>query len=257
MKKLHEVINSIEEFAPPALAQFDHVGLLQGELMQPIRKVGLTLDYSLQAIREAARLKCDLLVTHHGPTDVCYPLRGNLLHKICEADAKKLAVYRCHLSLDLCEGGIIDSVCKLLQIPAIKTRLTYGRHNIFGGVNLAKDFQLTYDELIERTMVFNGNYLRIAGEKREVFSRIAITSGAGFKMEFFDQLKPEVYIGGEFEQEAVKYAEDLGIMLVELGHHASETRALDIIASKIKKMVGVPVVQIEIPDTIEVVKERN
>lgn len=253
MKSLSTCISIIEAFAPPALATFDYVGLLHGESTQKINKIGLTLDYSLQAITQAIDLSCDLLITHHGPTEIAYPLRGNNLEKIRLAASHNLAVYRCHLTLDFCDGGVIDTLCELLKIPATKQSLSYRGILIFGGVNLSTKLAITLDDLVKRAAVLGGNELRIAGPKRLHFKRIAITSGQGFFGEFFDQLHPDMYIAGEFEQEAVKYAEDLGITLVELGHHQSEQSTLPIIAARLEQKIGIPIIPIEIMDTIQTI----
>jgi len=250
MKDLKYIVEELEKFAPPQLALFDHVGLLQGELTQEIAKVGLTLDYSLRAIQQAIDDGCQLLITHHGPTSN-FPPTGNNLAKQTLASEAGLAIYRCHLSLDFCDGGIIEELCKLMKIPAKPATTTYGSHTIHGGVRLVEDYPMTFDELLTRSRVLGHPYVRIAGKKRINFKRIAITSGKGFIGEFFDQLKPEVYIAGEFEQEATKYAEDLGIMLVELSHHASESKPLEGVAKTLELKLGVPVVHIEVPDTIE------
>lgn len=60
----------------------------------------------------------------------------------------------------------------------------------------------------------------------------------------------DLYIAGEFEQEAVRAAEDMGITLLELTHHASEARPLEIIAKKLEKILGIEVKFIETPDSI-------
>lgn len=254
MRLLKNVVSEIERFATPDLAIFDYVGLLNGDMSKPIFKVGLTLDYSLQAIEIAIEDKCDLLITHHGPTDISYPLIGNNLAKIELAARSGLAIYRSHLSLDFCEDGIIDSLCRALNIPARKTLLNYEGHSIFGGVNLAKKYPLTLNQLQDRIANMGISQYRVAGAIKTKFSRIAVTSGAGFFGDFMDQLCPEVYIAGEFEQEATKYAEDLGIMLIELGHHQSESTILARMVSKFSKLLGLPVQFIEIPDTIQTIK---
>ena len=55
---LTKIINKFEVFAPPSLAQFDYAGLLIGDSRKPIRRVGLTLDFSLLAMREAVKFGC-------------------------------------------------------------------------------------------------------------------------------------------------------------------------------------------------------
>jgi dinuclear metal center YbgI/SA1388 family protein len=236
--KLKQVIEKLEQFAPPELASFDYVGLIQGDLDQEINKIGLTLDYSLQAIERSIADGCQLLITHHGPTDINFPLSGNKLAKHTTAANAKLAVYRCHLNLDFCKGGIIEELSNLLGLPTKPVQTNY---------------HMTLNQLLKRTEALKTKYVRIAGKKKDKFERIAITSGKGFIDDFMDQSKAEVYIAGEFEQEATKYAEDLGIMLIELSHHASESRPLEVIRPKLEKLLGLEVVLMEISDTIEVI----
>lgn len=250
MKKISKIIEELEAFAAPSLAQFDYVGLLQGDIDQSVRKIGLTLDYSLQAIKQAVKSNCQLLITHHGPLSIHYPVFGNNLNKILLAEQNELAVYRCHLNLDFCEGGIIEELSNMLKIPTVPSVTRYESFIIRGGVRLAENYPLTYSELIDRIKILNSNCIRIAGPRKMSFKRIAITSGKGFISEFFDQLRPDVYIAGEFEQEATKYAEDLGIMLVELSHHASEAMPLKNISPKLSELLNTEVINIEIPDTI-------
>lgn len=253
MKKLSEIIEELEIFAPPSLAQFDYVGLLQGDMDQSVKKIGLTLDYSLQAIEQAIKFQCQLLITHHGPTSIHYPLFGNNLHKISLAQQHKLGVYRCHLNLDFCKGGIIEELSNILEIPTVPSVTRYESYIIEGGVRLSENYPLTFIELMKRIEILNSTCIRIAGPKKKHFNRIALTSGKGFISEFFDQIKPDVYIAGEFEQEATKYAEDLDIMLVELSHHASEARPLINISPKLSDLLNMEVVDIEIPDTLKIV----
>ncbi len=257
MKKLQTVIELIEQFASPDLAKFDYVGLLVGDLQQPIKKIGLTLDCCTQAIEKAIGSGCDLLITHHGPTEIRYPQYGNGLTQFSLAKANNLSIYRAHLNLDFCVGGIIDTLSSLLRVPTTKTKLIYEGNPIYGGVNLAENYPMTFIDLKKRIRKLGIKQIRVAGRQKQKFSRISITSGAGFFGEFMDQLKPEVYIAGEFEQEATKYAEDLGIMLVELGHHASEARVLEKLAPNFSKMLKLPVQFIEIPDTIQVIKIKE
>lgn len=250
------ICDQIEKFAPPNLAIFDYVGLLHGDKNQSVKKVGITLDYSHSAIEQAIQKGCQLLITHHGPTSIAYPLTGNNLNKIATAHAGGLAVYRCHLNLDFCKGGIIDTLCEVVGIPAIKQHTRYEGHQLYGGVNFIER-QYTYDQLITHLKKVGSSHIRVAGPHKNIVTRVAITSGQGFIGEFFDQLRPDVYIAGEFEQEAMKYGEDLGIMLIELGHHYSETIPLRRIAKRLQKNIGVPIIPIEVDDTVRVIAQKG
>lgn len=251
MKKLSKVISEIEMFAPPTLALFDFVGLLQGEYDQPIQKIGVTLDYSLQAIQQAAENNCDLLITHHGPTEITYPLIGNTLKKIQTAAESNLSIYRAHLNLDFCKHGIIEELCSALELTTVPITTHYNQTVIHGGVRLVKGEVLTLNELLIKIRKIRIKNIRLAGTKKNTFKKIAITSGQGFIPDFFDQIKPDLYIAGEFEQEAIKYAEDLGIMLIELGHHASEVIPLERVGKTLSRLLEIEVMTIEIKDTIQ------
>jgi dinuclear metal center YbgI/SA1388 family protein len=219
---LTNIIDKFEKIAPPSLAQFDYIGLLVGDKNKPVSKIGLTLDFSLLAMREAVKRGCHALITHHGPTKIDTPIQGNMAEKIRFCVEKDLPVYRAHLNLDFCRGGIIETLCDLLKIKTRGTVLSFGPHRIINGVRISS-IPIKLEDLLKRTKTLRPTTIRMAGPKRKKFNRIAITSGQGFFETFMGQLAPlDLYIAGEFEQEAVRTAEDMGITLLELTHHASE-----------------------------------
>lgn len=247
---MNDVIGRFEQFAPTKLAEFDYVGLLLGNANKSITRIGLTLDFSLLAMKEAVRGGCDAFITHHGPTKFDAPILGNMAEKIRFCSEHNLPVYRTHLNLDFCKGGIIDTLCQIMSLKVQTTTLRLGKHNIVNGIKICET-PLTLKQVLSRTARLRPKTLRIAGPERSRFERIAITSGQGFFETFMGQLAPlDLYIAGEFEQEAVRAAEDMGITLLELGHHASEARPLELIAPRLSKILGVEVVFIETPDTI-------
>ena len=247
---LTNIIDKFEKFAPPSLAPFDYVGLLVGDARKTIRRVGLTLDFSLLAMKKAVKMNCDALITHHGPLKFETPIQGNVADEIKFCVENNLTVYRAHLNLDFCQGGIIDTMCRILRFDTKTTTLRFGEHIIINGVKLCEQ-KIALDDLLHRVKRFNPTTIRMAGPMHKHFQRIAITSGQGFFETFMGQLVPlDLYIAGEFEQEAVRAAEDMGITLLELGHHASEARPLELIAPKLSKVLGVEVMFIEILDSI-------
>lgn len=247
---LTEIIDKFEKFAPPSLAPFDYAGLLLGDRRKRIKKIAMTLDFSLLAMRKGVEQNCDLLITHHGPTKFEMPILGNMAKKIQFCSQHNLPVYRAHLNLDFCNDGIIETLCCLLGLKTRETILRFGEYTIKNGVRLAEK-KIELKTLLTRTERLRPKTIRMAGPNRNEFRRIAITSGQGFFETFMGQLAPlDLYIAGEFEQEAVRAAEDMEITLLELTHHASEARPLELIAPKLSKVLGVKVVFIETPDTI-------
>lgn len=63
---LREVLAVVEHVYPPATAQsWDQVGLVTGDLEQPVRRIHLAVDPTLEVVAEARDLGADLLITHH------------------------------------------------------------------------------------------------------------------------------------------------------------------------------------------------
>lgn len=254
---LNNVIEKFEVFAPPRLASFDYVGLLLGDARKKVKRIGLTLDFSLLAMRKAVEMNCDALITHHGPTKFDASILGNMAEKIRFCSEHDLPVCREHLNFDFCKGGIIDTLCHILEFNTDTTRLRLGEHVITNGVKICKS-SITLTDVLSRVRRLRPTSLRMAGPKRTRFERFAITSGQGFFETFMGQLAPlDLYIAGEFEQEAVRAAEDMGITLLELTHYASEARPLELIAPRLSKILGVEVAFIETPDSIRNIAVRR
>lgn len=246
---LTNIISKFEVFAPPSLAPFDYVGLLLGDSRKKLKRIGLTLDFSLLAMQKAVEMKCDALITHHGPTKIETPILGNMAEKFQFCSKHNLPVYRAHLNLDFCDGGIIETLAGILGLKTKGTMLSFGSHVVKNGVRISDD-QIELKDLMNRVRKLQPKTIRMAGPNRDTFKKIAITSEQGFFETFMGQLPSlDLYIAGEFEQEAVRAAEDMGITLLELTHHASEARPLEVIAPTLSKILGIEVIFIETPDT--------
>lgn len=64
--QVKEIYNWLDAYAPFAgQERWDNSGLLVGSMEQEVHGVLLTLDISLDAVEEAARKHCDLLLAHH------------------------------------------------------------------------------------------------------------------------------------------------------------------------------------------------
>lgn len=249
--KLSKIIAIAEKLAPPKLAEFDYVGLLIGDKNKQIEKIGVTLDYSVSSIKSAIGRKCDLLVVHHGPDKKNLEEMGKEELKLLLNN--NLAVYRAHLNLDFAKDGIIDNLCKIMRFNTNPAETFYMGIRIIGGVYVASG-KFTFDELIKRVSIINPHSIRFAGVKKQIYRKIAISSGAGFKPEFFEQLKPDAYISGELNQKAIKTAEDLGITLIEATHHSTENLSLKLFSEKMQKTIPeVKIEFIDLPDSLNVI----
>lgn len=247
---LDKIIKRLEKFAPPILTKLDNSGLIvKGR--KDIRKIGVTLDFSMNAIKQAIERNCDLLIIHHGPEFGEDKDNEYIKKKLKLAKENNLSVFRMHLNLDFIKNGLIDNFCKLLSLKAKPTVTIYKNNKIKGGVYLAKD-NLSSKDLIKRVKKLNPKSIRIAGVKKDVYNKIAVATGAGFIPEFFDQLMPDVYISGELTQEAIRTAEDLGITLIEVTHYL-ESKTLEVFSKRLGKMLPLEIEFIDLGDSLEVV----
>src|SRR6476469_10550234 len=83
---LADVVRVLDHLYPPATAQsWDQVGLVAGDLAQPVRRIHFAVDPTLAVIQEARALGADLLVTHH-------PLLLRGVHSVATTTAKGAAV---------------------------------------------------------------------------------------------------------------------------------------------------------------------
>lgn len=118
--KCQVVIDAMEKLAPKYLAEnWDNVGLLLGNPAQPVSKILIALDLTLEIAKQAVDQDVDLIITHHpvifkGIQRIRTDLpQGKLLSLLMKAD---IAVYSAHTNLDIAESGVNDVLSDLLSL---------------------------------------------------------------------------------------------------------------------------------------------
>ena len=117
-----DILATIDRLAPFGLAEpWDHVGLQVGAPEDEVSGVLVALEVDDAALDEAARLGCELVLTHH-------PLIFSPLERLTREDpAGRLAlraaregrsVAIAHTNLDKAHGGIADIVANMLGLEA-------------------------------------------------------------------------------------------------------------------------------------------
>ncbi|CAN0057363.1 unnamed protein product [Lampetra planeri] len=111
--ELHAVVRTLEELAPPALAEsWDNVGLLV-EPSPPhcVSTLLLTNDLTEEVLQEAVRLPAQMVLSYHPP--VFAPLRSLTMRSwkerlVVTALENRVAVYSPHTCYDALRGGVND-----------------------------------------------------------------------------------------------------------------------------------------------------
>ena len=120
IKEFEEYMNKI---APTYLKEdFDNVGLMVGDVEDKISKVLVALDGTIEVIEEAVEKNCDLILTHH-PLIFSKPsaITNKTIQgvKIRNLIKNNIALYSAHTNLDSVNGGITDTLGKILELENI------------------------------------------------------------------------------------------------------------------------------------------
>ncbi|MBW6515543.1 MAG: Nif3-like dinuclear metal center hexameric protein [Candidatus Cloacimonetes bacterium] len=118
-KRVADVIEVLEDFAPPKLAySWDNVGLLIGERDSEISKVLVCLDVTPSVVEHAIKNNFSLIIAHH-------PLIFNPLKNVTDPLILKLirnnvSVYVMHTNLDLVKNGVSKALADRLGLQNLK-----------------------------------------------------------------------------------------------------------------------------------------
>jgi len=233
---LEDVIKTLEEIAPPVLAEdWDNVGLMIGSRKQKVSKIMCALDINEEVASEAVQNNVQCIVTHH-------PLLFKPLHKI-DFDSSKgsiikklicqdISVYAMHTNYDIVRGGINDILCQKLSIN--NTEVLH-ISNLSRGSGIGRYGELsqatTLEDFIEKIkQVFKLSYVRVTDTTNRPVKRIAICSGSGGDYISRAAEVADVYITGDIKFHEAQEAKALGLSVIDIGHYASENISISHIA---------------------------
>ena len=229
---LREVVTALERLYPPHTASsWDRVGLVSGDLDQPVSLVHFAVDPTLAVIDEARTAGADLLVTHH-------PLLLRGVHTVATTTAKgasvtslivnRIALYAAHTNADVASPGVCDalaSACALVDVGPLEVvaGVGHGRVGSLAAPLALRDFVQRLSEVLPKA----AGGIRVAGPADAMVSRVAVVGGAGD--DFFDAVRAsraDVYVTADLRHHPVLEAREEargGIpYLVDAGHWATE-----------------------------------
>ena len=228
---LRAVVDALEQIYPRATAQeWDRVGLVTGDLEQPVRLVHLAVDPTLAVVQEAVAAGADLLVTHH-------PLLLRGIHSVATTSAKgetltrailgDLAIYCAHTNADVATPGVCDALAEAVGLQDVEP-LEPGAYAL-GRVGLLST-PMSLRELAARVregLPATAGGIRVSGDPDAVVQRVAVLGGSGDDR--FDVVRAagaDVYVTADLrhhpaleERETTRGGPPY---LVDAGHWASE-----------------------------------
>lgn len=223
---LNDIVVSMEQIAPPALAEeWDNVGLMLGRRDKEVKKILLALDMTKQSVDQAIAQKVDLIITHHSAifrklnclTDSVW--QQELLLTLAE---NGIAIYSAHTNFDIVNGGVNESLAQRLQlnnVTVLDDNSGLGRVGEVAETDL-QAFAIFVKQQLQADYVVVGN----AGK---TVKRVAICGGAG--VDFIQQALAkgaDTLVTGDVKYHSAQEAVFSGLNIVDAGHQTTELPAM-------------------------------
>jgi|TARA_B110001454_G_C12675951_1_gene415860 dinuclear metal center YbgI/SA1388 family protein len=218
----------------------DYPGALNGLQLhggKSIRNITSAVDAALPVIREAVRMKSDLLIVHHGMFwGGAQKIEGALYEKLKLAMAANMAIYSCHIPLDI-HPKFGNNVLLAKAIGLSKPMPFLEWQGIRTGLRFKVDMQRK--TLLRRIEKAVGGPVHLApGATARVKHIGLITGGAGSQVAAAATTGIDTFITGEGPHHTYTLAEELGINLIYAGHYATETFGVQALAGNLAKKYG-------------------
>jgi dinuclear metal center YbgI/SA1388 family protein len=229
---LADAVGALESLYPPETAQsWDQVGLVAGDLAQPVERIHFAVDPTLAVIEEARALGADLLVTHH-------PLLLRGIHSVATDRAKgasvtalvvhDIALYVAHTNADVASPGVNDALASACGLGET-TPLAMPEGRPLGRVgDLPEPLALAdFAGRLYAALPATAGGVRVAGPPDALVRRVAVAGGAGDDL--FDAVRAsgaDVYVTADLRHhpalEAREEARGGTPFLIDAGHWATE-----------------------------------
>jgi len=238
MVRIRDILQWIDSWAPFRYAEpWDNCGLQVGDPESAVTSVLVALDPASSVLREAQRLGCQCVVTHHPlllqpinavRTDV-WP--GST---ISLALLSGISIIAAHTNLDAARQGTNARLKELLALdfagPLDASAVFCGDEQYQGmGVVGLLPHETTLESLaVTLNGALGGAVVRITGDLQKQISKVAICTGSGGSlMQKVLASGAEVFITGDVKYHQARFAEESGLAVIDIGHFASEKLVLE------------------------------
>lgn len=221
---------------------------LQIEGKAEVSRIGLAVDFSLEAARKAKASGSDLLIVHHGLIwGGLKSITGITYERVRFMVESRIGLYAAHLPLDIHpEVGHNAELARLLDIT---DRDSFGDYKGMAlGVSGHLREPMELQSLKSRIDGMLGVSSVLLHFGKNVVSSIGIVSGGG-SQDIGAAIKKglDLFLTGETSHSVYHTAKDAGINVIYAGHYATETVGLRALGRHLYEKFKVPVEWIELP----------
>lgn len=197
-----------------------------------VNKVGLAVNCSFQAIDEAAKRGCDLLITHHA----AWPDIDRHLSELKYSRLGELGInyYAAHECLDLArEFGTADALARAVRV-AIQGTFRPDGEGEFGVHGITTGHWL---EFVTRVGSQLGTEPR-KWKNNDSFGHVAMVPGWGGRTDWMAEAQAlgcDTFLTGEASLAGLLFGRETGLNLVVAGHYATETPGVIALSARIAR----------------------
>lgn len=225
---IYNILNSVAPFDKQC--SWDNSGLLCGDPEKEVKKIGFALDATVDCIKQASKLGCDLLVVHH-PV-IFKPItnieKGSPVELLIKND---IAIICAHTCLDRAENGVNYTLCKKLGLTDIHRFPSDGESEMCFcgeiGETTSKDFAGLVAKKLKAVVKYNNTDKPI--------KKVGVCGGCGDDF-IFEMAKKgiDAFVTGEVSHHKFLDANELGITVIEAGHFETENPVVEYLYNLIK-----------------------
>jgi dinuclear metal center YbgI/SA1388 family protein len=218
---------------------------LQVEASVEVTRLAVAVDASLDAVDGAGAAGAELLLCHHGLLwGQARPIRGVLGRRVRRLLRRGVSLYGVHLPLDA--HPEVGNNAVLARQLALEDPQPFGRYRGKDlGISGRLPTPMAPEALLARLEEWVGPALGTVWAGPEAVRNVAVVSGAAANtIEEIEGGDVQLLITGEPDHTAAVFARDLGVHLVFLGHHATETFGVVALAEHLQRRFELPWVQV-------------
>lgn len=245
LDRLAAWIDLVDACYPPDLAaSWDSVGLQVGDPSDPVTGVLVTLDITAAVLAEARDRGADLVIAHH-------PLLFRPLGRLTPATAAgglalraardRIALIAAHTNFDVAMPGTTEPIVDVLELQDVRPleplegEPTAGLGRV-GRLPASTSLRAIADRLAAG---LPSPHLRVAGPLDRDVRTVAACGGAGDSLIGSAHASgADVFVTGDLRHHVVLDALQLGLAVVDAGHHATEAAALPAMHGRLAAMAA-------------------
>lgn len=227
--KVIEIFNFLNNLFPVSTAKdYDNVGLLIGNPENIVNNILVSLDCTLETVKEAINNNCKLIVTHHPVifSPLKNILKGSVNYELIKND---IAVISMHTNLDVGENGVNDCLARKINLSDIKPHLASDGYLLKSGVYPITDAQ-SFAKHLKNCL--GGTIKYVDGDKPINTVLVCSGSGGDFIGEAIEN-GFDALVTADIKHHHFLTARDNHVSLFDAGHFNTE----DIVVEPLKEML--------------------